>query len=416
MARSVEMHKMLRRMFITILLLALLSGCAGDPPLPTTPAPVTQTSAPEATATAEPAPTETPLPPTATEPPAPPTATFTPAPVAYGPSGFPVDVNPLSGLAVGDPALLERRPLAVKVQLFPRGQRPPFGVSLADVVYDYYQNFGLTRLHAIFLGQDAQTVGPVRSARLLDIQLVDMYKTIFVFGSAEQRTYSKLFGQEFANRLVVEGNANCPPMCRTDPNGYNFLVTNTAELNSYAATQGASTGRQNLDGMHFNPLTPSGGLPGQQASVRFSISAYTRWDYDPASGRYLRSQDVQEAPDIQSEAYAPAIDGMTNQQIGADNVVLLFAPHRMAFGTKPGISEVVQIELEGSGPALAFRDGQVYQVEWHRPTADSVLFLTFPQGVLYPYKPGKTWYEVVGKSTKITDLGNGLWHFQNLLP
>ena len=76
------------------------------------------------------------------------------------------------------------------------------------IIFDYYQNFGLTRFHAIFYGSNAEQVGPVRSARLLDIDLVRMYQSVFAFGSAEQRTYSRLFNSDFAPRLVVEGNAN----------------------------------------------------------------------------------------------------------------------------------------------------------------------------------------------------------------
>ncbi len=225
---------------------------------------------------------------------------------AYGPQNFPANIDPLTGKTVGDPSLLERRPLAVKIQLFPRSGRPPWGVASADVVYDYYQNFGLTRLHAIFLSHNAETVGPIRSARLLDQSLVSMYQSIFAFGSAEQRTYSRLFGADYANRLVVEGNTNCPPLCREDPNGSNYLVTNTDQLSAYASSKGVDNVRQNLDGMYFNSSTPAGGQPIKQIFVRFSISAYTFWDFNPDTGRYLRYQDTQEANNSQTENYAPA--------------------------------------------------------------------------------------------------------------
>jgi hypothetical protein len=338
------------------------------------------------------------------------------APAVYGPQDFPSDVGQLIGQQVQNPALLERRPLAVKVQLFPRGQRPPYGVSLADVVYDYYQNFGLTRLHAIFLSQDAETVGPIRSARLLDVQLVQMHESIFAFGSAEQRTYNKLTGSDISGRLVVEGSANCPPMCRLDPNGSNKLVTNTAELSKYATEKGVDNVRQDLGGMYFNQAAPQGGQPGTQASVRFSISAYTLWDYNPEIGRYMRYQDTQEAQDASMESTEALIDQLTNAQIATDNVVVLVVPHQYAFNSKPGVNEVVEINLSGSGPAYAFRDGQMYQVTWNRPEKNSVLFLTFPDGVYYPYKPGTTWYEVVGSTSQVTTPSPNLWRFVHQIP
>jgi len=335
---------------------------------------------------------------------------------AYGPQNFPANIGPLTGKTAGDPALLERRPLAVKIQLFPRGGRPPWGVASADVVYDYYQNFGLTRLHAIFLSHNAETVGPIRSARLLDQSLVSMYKSIFAFGSAEQRTYSRLFGADYANRLVVEGNTNCPPLCREDPNGANYLVTNTDQLSAYASSKGVDNVRQNLDGMYFNANTPAGGQPNKQIFVRFSISAYNFWDFNPDTGRYLRFQDTQEANDSQTENYAPLPDRLTGEQLAADNVVVVYAPHQYAFNTKPGPSEVVDILLTGSGPAYAFRDGQVFPVTWNRPNKDSVLFLTLADGSPYALKPGNTWVEVIGQSSRLETPSPDIWRFLHYIP
>lgn len=401
----------MKRLAIFALLGILLGACINTQ---STPAPAASDTAAPASQASD---TPTPLPPTETATPEPTATTApTPEPVAYGPHDFPENISPLSGQAVQENAVLERRPVAVKVQLFPRGQRPPWGVSAADIVYDYYQNFGLTRLHAIFLSRNAETVGPVRSARLLDQSLVSMYQSIFAFGSAEQRTYSRLFGSDIANRLVVEGQANCPPICRVDPNGTNELVVNTSELSKYASEKGVDNVRQNLGGMYFNQEIPAGGQPGTQASIRFSISAYLLWDYNPQTGRYLRYQDTQEAQDASLENVAALVDRQTNEQIAADNVVVLFAPHQYAFNTQPGVNEVVDINLSGSGPAYAFRDGQVFQVVWNRPGKDSVLFLTFQDGSSYPVKPGSTWYEVIGTTSKVENPAAGVWRFIHQMP
>jgi hypothetical protein len=396
-------------MLFTILLI-LVTGCTGPRPDPVEPTPTvaiptaapaleTPTTAPAATAT----------------PPAAQTSEVTAAPAAYGPSGFPVHVNPLTGKEVSDPQLLERRPVAIKIQMFPRGQRPPYGISMADIVYDYYQNFGLTRFHAIFYSQNAQIAGPIRSARLLDIDLVDMYKSVFAFGSAEQRTFSRLFNQEFAPRLVVEGSSNCPPMCRLDPNADNLLVANTQEMSTFIVSKGVDNARQNLDGMRFDPSLPANGQAGQQITVRHSISGYARWEFDAANGRYLRFQDVQEAPDVASEVFEPLMDRLTNAQVTADNVVVLVVGHHLAFGSKVGPNEVIEIGLQGTGPAYAYRDGQVFQLNWNRPTKDAIVTLTFEDGTQYPFKPGNTWFEVIGKSSQISTEG-AAWRFQHSLP
>lgn len=400
---------MIKNGLITLLFIIALTACnipvrQSVEVLPTQPAP--PPTAPPPTLI----PTDTPLP----------TPTLEPAPTVeftnYGPVNFPADVNPLTGLKVSNPALLERYPLAVKVQVFPRGQRPPWGISLADIVYDYYQNNGLTRFHAIFLGNDAAQVGPIRSARLLDGNLVNMYKSIFAFGSADSRILNRIFSNQYANRLVLEGYSKCPPLCRVDPNGFNFLMTNTQDLSNYVPELGLVNERQNLDGMTFASTLPAGGLPVLQVIVRYSVSSYNRWDYDPVSGKYIRFQDAQESPDFATQGYEPLIDQLTGTQVTADNVVILQAANQLTPGSKLGKSEIVDINLSGTGPAYAFRDGQKFDLQWNRPENTSVLYLTFPDGTSYPYKPGNTWYQVIGESSTMEIPGDGTVKYQYGLP
>jgi hypothetical protein len=325
-------------------------------------------------------------------------------------------VNPLTGLPVSDPDTLDRRPVSVKIQLFPRGQRPPWGVSVADIVFDYYQNNGLTRLHAIFYGNNAEVVGPVRSARLFDGDVVNMYKTILAFGGADARILERLFQGSYANRLVMEGASNCPPMCRIDPNQYNYLVVDTEELSKYAESKGINNDRQNLDGMKFQYETPAGGEIGSQIFNRFSISAYSRWDYDEDTGSYLRFQDTQEDTG-QGEDYDPLVDQTTNEQITTNNVVVLFVPHETIYRSASGNSEIIDIKLDSqtTGSGYAFRDGQVYEVKWSRPNPEGVLLLTLADGSPYPFKPGNTWFEVMGQST-IQTSEEGVWRFEFRMP
>lgn len=393
-----------------ILILALiLTACQSSGPaeptlkatLPPTPqATDTPTLTPTETPTNTPAPTDTPTP------------SPTPEVVDYGPDNFPTDVNPLTGLKVSEPKLLERRPVSVKIQTFPRGQRPPWAISLADIVYDYYQNNGLTRLNALFYTNNAEQVGPVRSARLFDGIITRMYKTIFAFGGADRRILNRLFNTEYADRLILEGGGICPAMCRVDPNGFNYLVVNTEELGKYAVEQGVEDTRQELDGMTFQAEPPEGGLAGDQVSVRYSISSYTRWDYDPSTGRYLRFQDSVEDTGG-GEQYEPFLDRNTDEQVAADNVVVLFVIHEYVY--RSGNSEIVDILLSGSGTAYAFRDGQAYQLLWNRPTLESVVYLTFPDGTRYPYKQGTTWYQVIGQSSTIPEK-EGNWRFEFRIP
>jgi hypothetical protein len=331
----------------------------------------------------------------------------------YGPSGFPSQVNPLTGLVPANPALLERRPLLIKVSNLPRLVRPQWGLSLADLVFEYYTEEGSTRFAALFYGNDAAIVGPIRSARFMDAHLIRGYKAAFAFGSAYSKVIERLYNAEFADQLFVEGpNA---PMTRYEPNGVNHLIVNTAELSAAMAARQAGNARQNLDGMFFQFQTPEAALAGSGSGtnlvVRYSGSIYNLWEYDAASGRYLRSSD--NADDFnggRDEVYLASSDRLTSQPLAFDNVVVLFVYNEF-YNVDP---EVLDIQFVGSGPAFLFRDGRAYQLSWQR-SASSVVSLVGPDGAPFPFKPGTTWFEVVGSLSSFEENAQG-WRFVHHMP
>jgi hypothetical protein len=395
-ASSIQEVFMKKTLFMLILLAIVLSACGPAEP------------------TREPTPTDVPLPtvtPVSTGAPTPvPTATLAYPLEGLGPANFPADVNPLTGLVVTDPAYLDRRPLLVKVENLPRNHRPQYGLSQADLVYEYYTEEGTTRFIALFYGQDVETVGPIRSARFIDAHIVRGYKAIFAFGSGDERIRDRLFSSEFADRLVVEGPST--PLRRIDPNGYNLLVVDTAALSRYAYQTGVDNVRQDLDGMFFQMEPPAGGQPAGEVTVRYSAAIYNRWNYDPATGRYLRSVDAQnDLANGQNEVYAPLVDRNTGQQLAFDNVVVLYVLHE-AYSTSP---EIWDIQLLGSGKAYAFRDGLMYEVTWQRNGPEAVLSLAYADGTPFPFKPGTTWFEVIGRNSTFQPVTLG-WRFVHMMP
>src|SRR5262245_48006235 len=94
---------------------------------------------------------------------------------------LPQPINPLTGLPASDAALLNRRALAIKVANYPRYIRPQSGLTLADQVFEYYIEGGLTRFIAIFYGNNSEWVGPVRSGRFFDENIQRMYQSYIVF-------------------------------------------------------------------------------------------------------------------------------------------------------------------------------------------------------------------------------------------
>ena len=344
-----------------------------------------------------------------------PTATVTPKPTldypveGYGPADFPENVDPLTGLKVADAQLLDRRPIVIKVQNLPREDRPQYGLSKADIVYEYYTEYGSTRFAAIFYGQDASQVMPIRSARYSDSNFIRMYKSIFVFGSAYAPIYARLANSEFSDRLILETGTSCPAVCRFDPSGHNFLVADTAALQDLLKTRGVDNTRQNLDGMSFNQTAPTGGDPAAQVFVRFSGAIYNRWDYDAITGKYLRFAETKNDIGANDPAYAQLTDALTKQPITADNLVIIQVRHNEV-DPNPKV-EVVDMSILGSGPAYLARDGKLFKVQWERKSEADVLHLVDDAGQPVAFKPGQTWFEVFSVNSTAVQDGNN-WNFQ----
>jgi hypothetical protein len=351
------------------------------------------------------------------------TATATPDPTAtslasypeagYGPTNFPANVDPLTGLPIANPALLDRRLLAIKVSNLPRDIRPQWGLSLADIVFDYYTEAGGTRFIALYYGTDANMVGPIRSARFFDGDIVTGYKAVLAFGGAWIDVLNRLEQSDFANRLVVEDPST--PLFRYDPNGYNELMVSTSALSAYITQKGVENGRQDLNGMYFQLQPPSGGQPVNRIYVRYAAETYNRFDYDPASGKYLRFEDTVDDPNNgATEHYAQLTDKLTGQPVAFDNLVVLYVSNNYYKHSKPGSNEVIDIQFEGLGTGYAFRDGQAYPVNWARNSSD-VVSLALPGGGHFALKPGSTIFEIIGLNSNLRKTPQD-WRFTHHMP
>lgn len=325
-----------------------------------------------------------------------------------GPTGFAEDVDPLTGLKVSDPLVLNRRPLVIKVQNLPREGRPQWGLSLADLVFEYYTELGSTRFAAVFYGQEAEKVGPVRSARFFDLAIVRMVQGVFVFGGAYSGVYSRLWSSDFYDRLIVEGTNSCPALCRSDAKDGNYLLANTREMANYLKTRGVNNVRQKLEGLFFKAPAPEQGKAATQVFVRYSGAIYNRWDYDPVTQKYLRFSDTKDDLTKNNESYAQLTDRLNNQPISATNVVILEVSHNFLVQTAE--TEVVDMNLWGEGAAYVLRDGQIYELKWTRPQNAGIVTLLDANGQPFPLKPGNTWFEVLGASSKL-EQNDQTWRF-----
>jgi len=352
----------------------------------------------------------------------------TPLPIIVVPESLPegVDVpaftlsailNPLTGLPPSDPALMDRRPLAIKVANYPRYIRPQSGLTLADNVYEYYIEQGLTRFIAVFYGNDSEWVGPVRSGRYFDEHIQRMYHAYLVFKFADDRVESHLQTSDIAPFLVVPGFGACPP--------FRLMETRKIEVynNSYFSTirwkdciikEGLENRRQGIRQGFFNENAPMPELLGTKMFTYYSVDSYNYWLYDPGTKQYIRYQERSDTRNKKEESYDVLMDAVTGEAVHASNVVFLLASHTFS-NTFDEEDEVYQIDLTGSGEAYVFRDGVGISARWIRTNKDQPLLLTMLNGAPIYFRPGITFYEVLGMASYV-DQDAGEWNFHHATP
>ncbi|MEJ2746450.1 MAG: DUF3048 domain-containing protein [Anaerolineae bacterium] len=389
------MKKMWQLMLLFILLVGLAACGKQDesPGLLPTPT-LLANAAVDATPTLAVPTTNTPLPP-------PPTlaapATATPLPASPTPAAitlltaadFGDDRNPLTGELVDDPGLLQQRPLAVKISNAPPSYvRPQSGLNDAAIIFEHLAEGSLTRFTAIFYGKMPEKIGPIRSARLIDVELPAMYDAALFFSGASVGVNRRLSASDFSERLMrssEEGfyrTGEDKPIEHTlygDPAGF-YRALDAKGLDVPPHFNGVMT---------FSSEPPDGGQPASQVAIDFQWET-VEWKYNESDGRYYRWA-----------AGVPHLDGNTNEQVNAANIIII-SPYHVE---DPTICEEahdgkcvalsVQIQLWGSGSGIILRDGQQYPVDWHREARNDLLTFTDADGNPFPLQIGNSWVELV---------------------
>src|ERR1700712_1284827 len=152
----------------------------------------------------------------------------------------PAPVQPLTGLALDDPALLNRAALIVKVSNDP-GARPQTGLNHGDIVFGGGAA-GPPRFATIWHSRDADFVGPIRSCREQDVNLVGEFnRAVFACSGGNGRKIAPLRNSDML--LITEGQG---PGWELDPKRSRPHKThaNTAKLRSNAGADRSGPAQQ----------------------------------------------------------------------------------------------------------------------------------------------------------------------------
>jgi hypothetical protein len=385
-----------------LLLLAACGGGGGEPgEIPPPPTSALATAQAEVAVTISPVPatatTAATLPPPPVMSPeataAPPTPAVTAAPetvvLAAEAAAF-AGRNPLTGEVVADPANLERRPIAVKLSNAPADYtRPQAGLNDADLIFEHWTEGAVTRFTAIFYDTTPPNVGPVRSARLIDLELPAMYDAMLAFSGASVGVNQRLNASDFSDRLL---RAAEPGFYRTGDTSKPFEHTLYIKFDQlWPAVEAKGLNAAPTFGAYnaFSEMPPEGGSPASTINIDYRTEK-VEWRWDESIGKYRRWMDFEEH-----------VDANTEEQVTAANVIFISPYHvndaniceQITNGQCAALS--IEVQLWGSGPATVFRDGQRYDVTWQREGRNDMLAFTDAAGNPFPLQIGNSWVQVV---------------------
>lgn len=311
--------------------------------------------------------------------PIPVTATFTPTPAPTLPPR-PENENPLTGLLVDDPALLQRRPVHVRVGNDP-GARPQVGLNEADLVYEEVVEWWVTRFTAVYLGRAPEMVAPIRSARLINTQLTQQFDAALINSGGSDGVRWELSQLPIVN--LDEYFWPQPYFYRENQGWQTRLAVNLVDAHQLMEREGMSAVVP-LRGFVFSD-EPMGGNPVQTISIPYpKRTSLTEWRYDPDSGRYLRWVSAE-----------PLVDFASSQHISAANVIIYYADHLPTEIVEDSNGATsIRIIVNGEGRARICRDGVIIEGLWRTNGTQTPEFV-FPNGQPIPLKRGNSWIEVV---------------------
>jgi hypothetical protein len=324
-----------------------------------------------------------------------PTITLTPSPTAtiVGPQQYPQGWNPLTGLPYPDEEAMNRRNLIIKISNFPPVVRPQSGINQADVVYEYEVEGGVTRFAAIYRSNAPRHVGPVRSGRLVDLELVPMYEALFSYSGASEPVNDLLLGQPWSLQVIspaIGDNCREAGFCRFPGDNLVYehtLYADTEMIWARAEARGVNDGYR-ARGFAFSDIADEGGEPADDIFIDWYGQTDARWQFDPGANHYVRWTDG-----------LPHYDRLDGQQLWTDNLIIIEVPHeeRPDLFEPESQSASQQINLWDTGRAYLFRDGQWYQGYWRRRDLEpgTALEIIHGDGTPIMMRPGRTWVSVV---------------------
>lgn len=302
-----------------------------------------------------------------------PTPTSTP-PAAPAETPVAIALAPLTGQSV-NVGQMTNPSIAAKIDNH-SAARPQVGLEKTDIVFEELVEGGLTRYLAIWQSDVPAELGPVRSIRPMDPDIVSSFGGIIAYSGGQERfvqlmkaapVYNAIHGQADTDATFFRTKSKAAP--------HNVLVKAQEVV---AQHRDLTAPAQQFD--YSNYVVPSTarriGTPTPVIQLRFSDVASRSWTWNEVQRAWLRSQDG--AVDTDS----------SGAQLATTNVLVM----RVSIDNSLGVPKTV---LAGSGEAWVASDGEYVHGSWSKASAIDRVLLTDDAGAPILLAPGNTWIELV---------------------
>lgn len=267
--------------------------------------------------------------------------------------------------------------LAVKIDNA-RGARPHTGLEDADVVYVEQVEGGISRLMAVYATRLPKSVGPVRSAREADLELLRQFDQPFLAFSGAQSRLLPLIEQA-PLRAVTPGTVSGAYVRGTErPAPHNLYLRPGRLMEDPPGREALTTG------FRFGPA-PADGTAEDAHTVRYPGARFT-FTWSDTGNRWLVSMDGDPALTAEGDRLAPTT-------VVVQYVTVRPSEFKDFLGNNTPYTETV-----GSGEALVLRGGRAHRALWDRPAAEDGTTFTTEDGERLNFARGQVWVVYVKAS------------------
>lgn len=290
------------------------------------------------------------------------------------PSPEPPPVAPLTGVEL--PEAIDRPVLAVKIDNA-SAALPPDGLEDADMVFEEEAEGGITRFLALFHSTDPQEVGPVRSGREADADLLPPFNAVLATSGAAGRVKSMF--RDAGLIFFEEGEAD----------GAFYRVTDrVSPHNLFARTEPLWAQAEDLELLdetvqRFDEQAPSDGEDTETVQVTYSPYANAQWQWDSSKDHWEREQN--------GSPHATA-QGRT---VSASNVVVMRVQTSVGSRKDMAGNPTLDLKIVGKGRAVYFRDGQEFKGRWVKDAREEHIRWLDADNEPFAFRPGSTFVQVL---------------------